>query len=49
VLPGTMSWQTFAEVAPTNYVLKILIAVSLTPLIYAGHWAIRRYLGRASA
>jgi uncharacterized integral membrane protein (TIGR00697 family) len=44
VLPGNMSWSTFAEIGPTNYVLKLLIAVALTPLIYAGHWGVRRYL-----
>jgi queuosine precursor transporter len=44
VLPGNLSWDSFMEIAPTNYFLKILIALSLTPLIYAGHYAVRRYL-----
>jgi uncharacterized integral membrane protein (TIGR00697 family) len=44
VLPGAMSFSTYMEVAPTNYVLKIGIAVLLTPLVYLGHWLVRRYL-----
>jgi len=49
VLPGTMNWSTFAEVGPTNYILKLLIALSLTPLIYLGHWGIRRFLATVGA
>lgn len=48
VLPGKMSFSQFAEVAPVNYVLKLIIALLLTPVIYAGHWAVRRYLGMHS-
>ena len=44
VLPGAMSMSTYLEVAPTNYLLKILIAISLTPLVYIGHYLVRRYL-----
>lgn len=46
VLPGALTFNDFMKVAPTNYVLKLLIALSLTPLIYLGHWLIRRYLGK---
>jgi queuosine precursor transporter len=46
VLPGNMSWSDFMTIAPTNYVLKIIIAVSLTPLIYAGHYAVKKYLSK---
>ena len=35
----------FVLPAPTNYFLKLLIALSLTPLIYVGHYAVRKYLG----
>lgn len=49
VLPGSMKWSDFMTVAPTNYVLKILIAVSLTPLIYLGHYAVKRYLKHDAA
>ena len=44
VLPGAMSFSTYMEVAPTNYILKIGIAVLLTPFVYLGHWLVRRYL-----
>jgi uncharacterized integral membrane protein (TIGR00697 family) len=44
VLPGNMKWSDFMTIAPTNYVLKLLIAVSLTPLIYLGHYLVRNYL-----
>lgn len=44
VLPGKMSFGDYMTIAPTNYVLKLIIAVALTPLIYLGHWAVRRYL-----
>ncbi|MFN0033229.1 MAG: queuosine precursor transporter [Flavobacteriales bacterium] len=44
ILPGTVPLSAFWEIAPTNYLLKILIAIALTPLIYLGHWAVRRYL-----
>ena len=46
VLPGALTFGEYMRVAPTNYVLKLLIAVALTPLIYIGHWAMRRYLGK---
>lgn len=44
VLPGSISFDSFLSIAPTNYFLKLLIAVSLTPLIYLGHYLIKRYL-----
>jgi uncharacterized integral membrane protein (TIGR00697 family) len=47
VLPGKMSFGTYMTVAPTNYILKLLIAISLTPLIYLGHYFMRRYLNKA--
>ena len=47
VLPGAMSLSTYFEVAPTNYLLKILIAILLTPLVYVGHYLVRRYLERS--
>ena len=45
ILPGTLPISAFWEIAPTNYVLKLIIAILLTPLIYLGHYAVRRYLG----
>jgi queuosine precursor transporter len=44
VLPGNMSFSDYMTIAPTNYILKLLIAILLTPLIYAGHYAVKRYL-----
>lgn len=44
VLPGALSWSDFTHIAPTNYLLKLLIAISLTPLIYLGHFLVRKYL-----
>jgi hypothetical protein len=44
VLPGNMSFSDYMTIAPTNYVLKLIIAISLTPLIYLGHFAVKRYL-----
>lgn len=45
ILPGTLPISAFWEIAPTNYVLKLFIAIALTPLIYLGHYLVRRYLG----
>ena len=44
VLPGTLSFNDFLKIAPTNYFLKLLIAIGLTPLIYLGHYLVKRYL-----
>lgn len=44
VLPGKMAFSDYMSIAPTNYLLKLLIAIALTPMIYVGHWAMRRYL-----
>ena len=44
VLPGSLTFVDFMSIAPTNYVLKIMIAILLTPLIYLGHYLIHRYL-----
>jgi uncharacterized integral membrane protein (TIGR00697 family) len=43
VLPGKMAFADYLTIAPTNYVLKIIIAISLTPLIYLGHWWVKKY------
>ena len=47
VLPGSLSFTEFMKIAPTNYVLKIVIAFALTPLIYLGHYLVKRYLNEA--
>jgi queuosine precursor transporter len=45
ILPGTLPMSAFWEIAPTNYVFKLIIAIALTPLIYLGHYLVRKYLG----
>ena len=47
VITGNMSFTDYLMIAPTNYVLKLLIGVALTPLIYAGHFSVRKYLSKA--
>ncbi|MFZ4784429.1 MAG: queuosine precursor transporter [Flavobacteriales bacterium] len=44
VLPGKMSFGDYMTIAPTNYALKLLIAIALTPMIYLGHYLMRKYL-----
>jgi uncharacterized integral membrane protein (TIGR00697 family) len=44
VLPGSLKMSDFLTIAPTNYILKIIIAISLTPLIYLGHYLVKHYL-----
>jgi len=48
-LPGKVSTNEFFVVAATNYSYKFLIAVCLTPFIYAGHALIDRFLGTKEA
>lgn len=47
ILPGTLPISAFWEIAPTNYFLKLLVAIALTPLIYVGHYFVRRHIGEA--
>ena len=44
-LPGKISTANFLNLAFTNYTYKFGIAIALTPLIYAAHGAIDKYLG----
>lgn len=44
ILPGTLPLNAFWEIAPTNYVLKLLIAIALTPLIYLGHFLVKHFI-----
>lgn len=44
-LPGKLATPDFLRLAGTNYVYKLAIAVGITPLLYAMHHAIDRYLG----
>lgn len=49
LLPGKISFADFINVGFTNYSLKLVIAVILTPLIYFGHFLIDKYLGEKQA
>jgi uncharacterized integral membrane protein (TIGR00697 family) len=44
-LPGKVKTAEFLQVAASNYSFKLLIALGTTPLLYAGHAAIDRFLG----
>ncbi len=48
IVPGTLPLSAFWEIAPTNYLLKLIMAIALTPLIYLGHYLVRRYLRESS-
>ncbi len=45
-LPGNMTLDQYLNAAGSAYVFKVMVAIGLTPLIYAGHAAIDRYLGK---
>ena len=45
-LPGKISTEEFFQVASSNYMYKLIIAVSMTPLIYLAHNFIDRFLGK---
>jgi queuosine precursor transporter len=40
-----MPFDAVLKTAGTGYALKFVIAISLTPVIYAGHWIIKNKLG----
>lgn len=46
---GTFDNHTLISIATTNYIYKFAVAILLTPLIYAGHFVIDRYLGKEQA
>lgn len=43
-LPGKIDFNTFISSGLTGYTFKLSVAVLLTPLIYAGHYLIKKYL-----
>lgn len=49
VVPGIFTMSQFWSTGATNYLLKIMIAVALTPLIYLFHWIVEKYLGEDKA
>jgi queuosine precursor transporter len=46
---GIFSSDQLLAIGITNYLYKFSIAILLTPLIYAGHFVIDRYLGKDNA
>jgi uncharacterized integral membrane protein (TIGR00697 family) len=44
-LPGKIDTKSYFNLTFSNYTYKFAIAVCLTPLIYAAHAAIDKYLG----
>jgi uncharacterized integral membrane protein (TIGR00697 family) len=44
-----MSFNTYINICITGYTFKLIIAVVLTPLIYAGHKMVDNYLGKETA
>ncbi len=49
VVPGIFTMSQFWSTGFTNYTLKLMIAVALTPLIYLFHWLVEKYLGEEKA
>lgn len=43
-LPGKINFDTFISSALTGYTFKLGVAILLTPLIYLGHYLIKKYL-----
>jgi uncharacterized integral membrane protein (TIGR00697 family) len=48
-LPLGWTPTQFANVAIPNYLVKLVIALGMTPIIYLGHWIVERYLGHSVA
>ncbi len=46
---GQLPFAHIVAITLFNYSYKLVIAVIITPLIYAGHWAIDHYLGNEAA
>lgn len=42
---GVLATSTIVSIIYTSYAVKLLVAVGLTPLVYAGHALLQRYLG----
>jgi queuosine precursor transporter len=48
-VPNDWSFDVFLRVATPNYLIKLSIAIGMTPVIYLVHGLIERYLGRETA
>lgn len=45
-LPGIMDTKTYIISGLTGYTVKLIIAIGMTPLIYAGHSIIEKYIAK---
>ena len=45
-LPGKLTFSSYINTAFTGYSAKLIIAIALTPLIYAGHALVHAYIGK---
>ena len=43
-LPGRINLEQFFSIGTTNYSIKLIIAIVLTPFIYLAHYIIKKYL-----
>ncbi|MGC6432657.1 MAG: queuosine precursor transporter [Crocinitomicaceae bacterium] len=43
-LPGKINLKDFFSIGTTNYSIKLIIAIALTPFIYLSHYIIKKYL-----
>ena len=43
-LTGKVTLATYVNMASTGYLAKLILAISLTPLIYLGHYGIKKYI-----
>ncbi len=46
---GVLSLQAIVAITLFNYAYKFIIAILITPVIYAAHWGMDRYLGHEVA
>ena len=46
---GQLSFQEIVAITLFNYSYKFIIAIAITPVIYAAHWVMDRYLGKEEA
>lgn len=37
------TWPTILRIAATGYILKFMLALAMTPLVYLGRWLLRRW------
>jgi uncharacterized PurR-regulated membrane protein YhhQ (DUF165 family) len=48
-IPLKWTFDQFINTAATNYSVKLVVAVLMTPVIYLAHWVVERYLGKGLA